>query len=78
MYHPYLNLEANRIVNLRHQAADMARRVERARQDRANWHGRTPTLLTRLEDQLRQLGSSGRVATQSARLDTRLPAVSEE
>ncbi len=78
MYHPYLNLEAKRIMVERRAAADLARRAERAQSAR-------PDLLSRVRSKLAaHAGHSGVHAgkrADSARrgaFDSPLSVVTEE
>lgn len=78
MYHPYLHVEAKRIVKQRRQAAAMLRRAELGLDDR-------PDLLTRIRARLGLLmrrptvqhSARSRIARSTA-FDAQKPAVAEE
>ncbi len=78
MYHPYQHLVAKRIMKERREIADMARRVEQTRGDRANLLSSLRAKLVFLVDRFNNQASIPEDVARKERIDARVLGLADE
>ena len=78
MYHPYQHLVAKRIMKERRETADMARRVEQTRGDRASLLSSLRAKLVFLVDRLNSQASMRKDFARKEGIDARALGLSDE